>query len=151
MIAPILSVEPGMGDTILILAFVVIVIGGIGSMRGAFVAALLIGLVDTLGRSFCHRYPAPGDGALPGPYCWSSHRVNADLRADGAGAVFAACWPVSGAGTLMAQTLAAPVTLPVRRTNRLGVLPAMIFLASHWFRLAPRSRRKATCSGSLPV
>src|SRR5882724_1532224 len=52
MMAPILSVEPGMGDTILILAFVVIVIGGIGSIRGAFLAALLIGLVDTLGRSF---------------------------------------------------------------------------------------------------
>ena len=52
MIAPILSVEPGMGDSVLILAFVVIVIGGIGSMRGAFIAALLIGLVDTLGRSF---------------------------------------------------------------------------------------------------
>jgi branched-chain amino acid transport system permease protein len=52
MIAPILSVEPGMGDAILILAFVVIVIGGIGSIRGAFIAALMIGLVDTLGRSF---------------------------------------------------------------------------------------------------
>jgi branched-chain amino acid transport system permease protein len=52
MIAPILSVEPGMGDQILILAFVVIVIGGIGSIRGAFIAALLIGIVDTLGRSF---------------------------------------------------------------------------------------------------
>ncbi len=52
MIAPILAVEPGMGDSVLILAFVVIVIGGIGSMRGAFIAALLIGLVDTLGRSF---------------------------------------------------------------------------------------------------
>jgi len=52
MVAPILSVDPGMGDTVLILAFVVIVIGGIGSIRGAFVAALLIGLVDTLGRSF---------------------------------------------------------------------------------------------------
>jgi branched-chain amino acid transport system permease protein len=52
MIAPIISVEPGMGDNILILAFVVIVTGGIGSIRGAFVAALLIGLVDTLGRSF---------------------------------------------------------------------------------------------------
>jgi branched-chain amino acid transport system permease protein len=45
-------VEPGMGDTILILAFVVIVIGGIGSIRAAFIAALLIGPVDTLGRSF---------------------------------------------------------------------------------------------------
>jgi branched-chain amino acid transport system permease protein len=52
MIAPILSVEPGMGDNVLILAFVVIVIGGIGSVRGAFFAALLVGLVDTLGRSF---------------------------------------------------------------------------------------------------
>jgi branched-chain amino acid transport system permease protein len=52
MIAPILSVEPGMGDAILILAFVVIVIGGIGSIRGAFISALMIGLVDTLGRSF---------------------------------------------------------------------------------------------------
>jgi len=41
-----------MGDTILILAFVVIVIGGVGSIRGAFLAALIIGLVDTLGRSF---------------------------------------------------------------------------------------------------
>jgi branched-chain amino acid transport system permease protein len=52
MIAPILSVEPGMGDTILILAFVVIVIGGIGSIRGAFLAAIMVGLIDTLGRSF---------------------------------------------------------------------------------------------------
>jgi branched-chain amino acid transport system permease protein len=49
--APILSVEPGMGDNLLILAFVVIVIGGIGSIRGAFLAALLVGLVETLGRS----------------------------------------------------------------------------------------------------
>src|SRR5262249_5335241 len=52
MVAPILSVEPGMGDQVLILAFVVIVIGGIGSIRGAFVAALLVGVIDTLGRSF---------------------------------------------------------------------------------------------------
>ena len=51
MAAPILSVEPGMGDNLLILAFVVIVIGGIGSIRGAFISALIIGLVDTLGRS----------------------------------------------------------------------------------------------------
>jgi branched-chain amino acid transport system permease protein len=52
MVAPILSVEPGMGDNVLILAFVVIVIGGIGSIRGAFIAAILIGLTDTLGRFF---------------------------------------------------------------------------------------------------
>lgn len=52
MAGPILSVEPGMGDTVLILAFVVIVIGGIGSVRGALVASLIVGLVDTLGRAF---------------------------------------------------------------------------------------------------
>ncbi len=49
--APIFTIEPGMGDDLLIVAFVVIIIGGIGSIRGAFVAALLIGLIDTLGRS----------------------------------------------------------------------------------------------------
>jgi branched-chain amino acid transport system permease protein len=71
MIAPILSVEPGMGDNILILAFVVIVIGGIGSIRGAFVAALLIGLVDTLGRSFSvdilRLLMAPSPARMVGP------------------------------------------------------------------------------------
>jgi branched-chain amino acid transport system permease protein len=50
MAGPILAVESGMGESILILTFVVIVIGGIGSIRGALVAALLVGLVDTLGR-----------------------------------------------------------------------------------------------------
>ncbi len=48
--APLVSVEPGMGDNLLILAFVVIVIGGTGTIRGAFAGALLVGLVDTLGR-----------------------------------------------------------------------------------------------------
>ncbi|RMC34178.1 branched-chain amino acid ABC transporter permease [Paracoccus alkanivorans] len=52
MVAPVLTVDPGMGEQVLILAFVVIVIGGIGSVRGAFAGALLVGLVDTLGRSF---------------------------------------------------------------------------------------------------
>jgi branched-chain amino acid transport system permease protein len=50
--APLIAVQPGMGDNVLILTFVVIVIGGAGSIRGAFIAALLVGLVDTLGRSF---------------------------------------------------------------------------------------------------
>jgi branched-chain amino acid transport system permease protein len=52
LVAPILSVESGMGDNLLILAFVVIVIGGVGSIRGAFLAALMVGLIDTLGRAF---------------------------------------------------------------------------------------------------
>jgi branched-chain amino acid transport system permease protein len=51
MAGPILSVEPGMGEDMLILSFVVIVIGGIGSVRGAFVASILVGMVETLGRS----------------------------------------------------------------------------------------------------
>jgi len=52
MAGPIFTVESGMGDGVLILAFVVIVIGGIGSIRGAFVASVLVGVVDTLGRAF---------------------------------------------------------------------------------------------------
>lgn len=52
MAGPILAVESGMGESILILTFVVIVIGGIGSIRGAMIGALLVGLVDTLGRAF---------------------------------------------------------------------------------------------------
>jgi branched-chain amino acid transport system permease protein len=52
MQAPIQTVQIGMGENILILAFVVIIIGGIGSIRGAFIAAILVGLIDTLGRAF---------------------------------------------------------------------------------------------------
>jgi len=46
--APIFAIEPGMGDNILIVAFVVIIIGGVGSIGGAFVAAILVGLIDTI-------------------------------------------------------------------------------------------------------
>ena len=53
-----------MGDSILILTFVVIVIGGIGSIRGAFVAALLVGCVDTLGRTFGPHPAAHGAGSI---------------------------------------------------------------------------------------
>ena len=52
MQAPILTVQIGMGENILILAFVVIIIGGLGSIRGAFVAAIIVGLIDTIGRAF---------------------------------------------------------------------------------------------------
>jgi branched-chain amino acid transport system permease protein len=52
LVGPITSVQPGMGDGILILTLVVIVIGGIGSIRGAFLGALIVGLVDTLGRIY---------------------------------------------------------------------------------------------------
>jgi branched-chain amino acid transport system permease protein len=52
MQAPILTVQIGMGESILILAFVITVIGGIGSIRGAFIAAIVVGMIDTLGRSY---------------------------------------------------------------------------------------------------
>jgi branched-chain amino acid transport system permease protein len=52
MIAPITEASIGMGNEILIVAFVVIVIGGIGSVQGAFFGAMLVGLIDTLGRAF---------------------------------------------------------------------------------------------------
>lgn len=52
MQAAILTAQIGMGENILILAFVVIIIGGIGSIRGAFIASIFVGLVDTIGRAF---------------------------------------------------------------------------------------------------
>jgi branched-chain amino acid transport system permease protein len=52
LLGPILAVQVGMGENILILAFVVIVIGGIGSVRGALVGSLIVGVVDTIGRAF---------------------------------------------------------------------------------------------------
>jgi len=52
MAGPIYVVQPGMGEEILIQVFVVIVIGGIGSIRGAVAGALIVGMVDTLGRAF---------------------------------------------------------------------------------------------------
>lgn len=52
LVAPILSVDTGMGESVLILAFVVVVIGGIGSVKGAFLGALVVAVVDTLGGVF---------------------------------------------------------------------------------------------------
>jgi branched-chain amino acid transport system permease protein len=52
LLGPLTSVQPGMGEPLLILSLVVIIIGGIGSVRGAFIAAIIVGLVDTLGRVF---------------------------------------------------------------------------------------------------
>jgi branched-chain amino acid transport system permease protein len=71
MAAPIASVKIGMGDDILILAFVIIVIGGIGSIKGAFVAAMVVGQIDIVGRAFLPDFlktfmgPASASGAAP--------------------------------------------------------------------------------------
>ena len=83
MAGPIYAVQPGMGEEILIQVFVVIVIGGIGSIRGAFVGALIVGMVDTLGRAFLKPMlatvlsPTAADSAGPGA------RLDADLHPDG--------------------------------------------------------------------
>ena len=50
MLGPLTAVEPGMGEPLLILSLVVIIIGGLGSVRGAFIAAVVVGIIDTLGR-----------------------------------------------------------------------------------------------------
>jgi len=52
MAGPILAVQSGMGEPILILTLVVIITGGIGSIRGAFYGAMIVGVVDTVGRAF---------------------------------------------------------------------------------------------------
>ena len=68
MAGPLLAVEVGMGEDVLILAFVVVIIGGIGSVRGAIVGAILVGMIDTLGRAFLPAFfklffdPATADG-----------------------------------------------------------------------------------------
>ena len=71
MYAPIGTVFSGMGEEVLIQAFVVIVIGGIGSIRGAFIASLGLGLIDTLGRLFlvdlCKLVMAPTAASTVGP------------------------------------------------------------------------------------
>ncbi len=61
--APLTSVYPNMGDGLLIISFVVVVIGGLGSVSGAFWAALLIGLIDTLGKAYGS---ALGPGGISG-------------------------------------------------------------------------------------
>nr|BAC41521.1 putative ABC transporter subunit [Pseudomonas resinovorans]BAH09933.1 putative ABC transporter subunit [Pseudomonas putida] len=71
MAAPLLSVEIGMGEKVLITTFVVIVVGGVGSVRGALAGALLIGMVDGLGRAYIPQLldqllPAEVSGTLSG-------------------------------------------------------------------------------------
>ena len=58
--APLSSVYPGMGASVLIICFVVVVIGGIGSISGALVASLLVGFVDTFGKVFFAEYSGIG-------------------------------------------------------------------------------------------
>ena len=101
MQAPILTVQIGMGENILILAFVVIIIGGIGSIRGAFIAAVLVGLIDTIGRAFLPdllRLVLSSRGAST---VAPAHVVDDDLPADGDRPGIAAGGSVSGIEQMM--------------------------------------------------
>ncbi len=147
MVAPILSVEPGMGDNILILAFVVIVIGGIGSIRGAFLAALLIGLVDTLGRSFASNILRlvldPSTASQTG----RGDRPDADLHPDGGGPVLPADRPlpreaVTGLPAEAAETAVAP--RPARRGGAAASCPSSCSGSSPSHRLSRAMAARAT-------
>ena len=83
---PIYSVQPGMGELILIQVFVVIVIGGIGSIRGALAGALIVGMVDTLGRAFLKPILATVISRHGRRDRGARARLDADLPPDGGGA-----------------------------------------------------------------
>ena len=92
MMGPLLSVEPGAGDPILILTLVVVVIGGIGSVRGALVGALMVGIFDTL--------QPRADPARDPDQCHLRAGRHGGLRADGGGAAVQPHRPVRGASGL---------------------------------------------------
>ena len=96
MQAPILTVQIGMGENILILAFVIIVIGGIGSIRGAFLAAIFVGMIDTLGRAFLPDLLAQDPELGRGFHRGARALLDADLSPDGDRAGGAAGGAVSG-------------------------------------------------------
>jgi hypothetical protein len=132
MAGPILAVQPGMGEPILILTLVVIVTGGIGSIRGAFYGALIVGIVDTIGARVPADDPARVPRALARAGCRPGDRVDADLRADGGGARHSSAGPVPGS-----QHDAARVTReswPPRSIVLLALVPA----------IAPRSASLTT-------
>ena len=83
MVGAIQSVEVGMGEPVLILAFVVIVIGGIGSIKGAMVGSVLVGLTDTLGGVFLAKSVAAVHGYFHSHKRRVLNRVNGYIHLDG--------------------------------------------------------------------
>src|SRR5262249_11343440 len=134
MQAPILTVQIGMGENILILAFVITVIGGIGSIRGAFVAAILVGFIDTLGRAYFTdllRLAFPkGATATAGPGAF----VHADLSADGDRACHSPRGPVSGEQQ-MTPTFNLRTTVGLLLLLALVLLPVYVELTGSRFLL----------------
>ena len=103
MQAPILTVQIGMGENILILAFVVIIIGGIGSIRGAFVAAIVVGLIDTVGRAFLPDMLQALISTNAAADAWPGAVFDVDLRADGGDPGVSAGRTVSGGEPMTAS------------------------------------------------
>ena len=118
MQAPISFVQIGMGENILILAFVVIIIGGIGSIRGAFVAAVIVGLH----RHHRPRLPARPAAAVPELQRGLERRpgavVDADLHADGGRAGVPAGGPVPGGEQMTRSRRATRSSSPCSRSWR---------------------------------
>jgi ABC-type branched-subunit amino acid transport system permease subunit len=101
MSGPILSVQPGMGEPILITAMIVIVIGGIGSVRGAFYSALIVGVIDTAGRAFLAHDPAGVAGSQHGAGRRPGAGLDADLHLHGRSAGAQAARPFPGEEPMM--------------------------------------------------
>ena len=141
MQAPILTVQIGMGENILILAFVVIIIGGIGSIRGAFVAAIIVGLIDTIGRAFLPDLVRAFRQLQRGLEPRAVAVVDDDLHADGGGAGVPAGRSVPGGEQMTA--LAHPAQRVRRRAARccsrccrsIARSPATTFLMSLFTRI----------------
>ena len=124
LLGPLLAVQVGMGENILILAFVVIVIGGIGSIRGALVGALLVGWSTPLGRTLLPalfaRVPAAADGRAPPARRWPRSRSTSSWRR----CCDPAAGPVPGARLMRRH---AP-SIPLRLAAALGAVAALALL-----------------------
>ena len=118
--APLVSVDTGMGGTVLILAFVVIVLGGTGSVRGAFAGALLVGLTDTLGRDLLAGGLQAGDEPVRRAPGGPGARFDVDLPADGPRARAASAGPAAGAR---------PRVIPRRRPGLRTALAVLLLVA----------------------
>ena len=94
LVGAIQSVEVGMGEPVLILAFVVIVIGGIGSIKGALVGSILVGLTDTLGGSVSATVFPTIHGSFNRHQCGIIPCVDGDIYPDGCSTDLAPHWPV---------------------------------------------------------
>ena len=107
MTSPILAVQVGMGEEIILATFVVVVVGGVGSVKGAFVAGLVLGMMDTMLRAFL---PGMLQGLMPGP---EAQALGVGISSMGIYLMMAIvllvapAWPVCGGGLRMNARISA--------------------------------------------